>query len=194
MKRYSHILPQDIGFDIDCVVADTMEAFIRLAKDRYDLDVKPEAITSFNVEHCLPIDPSIVNDIFECLLVAPDQYDLKPMPDAVRVLTSLSDHAPLTFITARPLEEPIAEWLQNILPEKVYRNSRLVAMGRHDGKAAYVRKLGLQYFVDDRVTTCFELAESGLSPVVFSQHWNRGRHNLASIESWGDIEQVVYPS
>ncbi len=191
MKRYSHIHPQYIGFDIDCVVADTMEAFIRLAKDLHDLDVKPADITSFQVEKCLPIDPSIVSGIFDCLLSAPQQYGLQPMPDAVRVLTSLAGHAPLTFITARPLEKPIADWLQNVLPKKVYATSRLVAMGRHDGKAEYVHKLGLQYFVDDRVTTCFELAKAGLSPVVFSQPWNRGRHNLASIESWIDIEQRV---
>ena len=194
MKRYSDIHPQHIGFDIDCVVADTMEAFIRLAREHYDLHIKPEEITSFDVEKCLPIDSSIVTDIFDCLLAAPVQYALQPMPDAVRVLSCLSDHAPLTFITARPLEEPIAQWLQSILPRKVYENSRLVAMGRHDGKADYVGKLGLKYFVDDRVTTCFELADAGFFPVVFSQHWNRGRHNLASIESWIDIEHVVCPS
>lgn len=194
MKRYSHIHPQYIGFDIDCVVADTMEAFIRLAKDLHDLDIKPDDITSFDVEKCLPIASSIVTDIFDCLLATPVQYALQPMADAVRVLTRLSNHAPLTFITARPLEEPIAEWLQSVLPKKAYEKSRLVAMGRHDGKAEYVRKLGLQYFVDDRVTTCFELADAGFSPVVFNQHWNRGRHNLASIESWIDIEHGVCPS
>ena len=194
MKRYVQIHPLDIGFDIDCVVADTMEAFVRLAKEHYDFDINPEEITSFNVEHCLPIDQAIVTDIFNCLLEDPKKHGLKPMPGAVQVLSCLSEYAPLTFITARPLEAPIAAWLQSILPKTVYDNSRLVAMGNHDGKAEYVRKLGLQYFVDDRVQTCFELARAGLFPVVFSQYWNRGRHNFASIESWIDIEQVVCAS
>ncbi|MBI5557560.1 MAG: hypothetical protein HY885_07975 [Deltaproteobacteria bacterium] len=191
MERYPEIHPRLIGFDIDCVVADTMEAFLRLALADYGIKILPEDITSFQVEECLPVDPAVINTIFARLLAAPIENGLQPMPHAVSVLTELSWHAPLTFITARPMQEPINRWLQHVLPDSVYRNSRLVAMGNHDGKARYVKKLGLQYFVDDRVTTCTELACAGYFPIVFEQPWNRGRHCFASIDSWPGILKSI---
>lgn len=191
MERYREIHPGCIGFDIDCVVADTMEAFIRLAMDDYGIKVLPEDITSFQVEECLAVSPRIIDEIFARLLSAPVENGLKPMPHAVAVLTEMSACAPLTFITARPDREPVARWLESIFVNDVSRNSRLVATGKHDGKAQYVRELGLHYFVDDRVETCVELAQSGISPIVFTHPWNRGRHTFATIDSWLDMKQRI---
>lgn len=191
MEIYKEIHPGFIGFDIDCVVADTMEAFIRLAMDDYGIKVQPEDITSFQVAECLDVSPRIIDEIFARLLSAPVENGLKPMPHAVDVLTEMSAWAPLTFITARPDREPVVRWLESILTNDVYRNSRLVAMGKHDGKAQYVRELGLRYFVDDRVETCVELAQAGISPIVFAHPWNRGRHPFATIDSWLDIKQRI---
>ncbi len=191
MQRDRGIHPGLIGFDIDCVVADTMEAFIRLAMDDFGLKVLPEEITSFQVEDCLAVAPSIIDEIFARLLSAPVENGLKPMPHAVSVLTEMSACAPLTFITARPEREPVDRWLESNFPKEVYRNSRLVATGKHDGKAQFVRELGLQYFVDDRVETCIELAQAGIFPIVFAHPWNRGRHSFASIDSWLDMKQRI---
>ncbi len=191
MQRYPYIDPHLIGFDIDCVVADTMEAFIRLAAEEYNIKIRPEEITSFQVEKCLAINPEIIEEIFLRLLTHPRENDLKPMPQAVEVLTRLAAQAPVSFITARPVEAPIAAWLESTLPADVYQSARLVATGSHDGKADFIKNLGLEYFVDDRLNTCRELAGAGLSPVVFSQPWNRGRHSLASADNWEAIEKGI---
>jgi hypothetical protein len=192
MVRYKEIHPGSIVFDFDCVVADTMEAFSRLAMADYGILVRSEDITSFAVEQCLDVSPRIVEEIFSRLLLAPLENNLKPMPHAVTVLTDIAACAPLTFITARPDREPVDRWLAHIFPADVYAKSRLVAMGNHDGKAAYVRELGLQYFVDDRLETCVELAEAGISPIVFAHPWNRGRHSFPSIDSWLGIKQWIH--
>ncbi|OKY75735.1 MAG: hypothetical protein BM485_08485 [Desulfobulbaceae bacterium DB1] len=191
MRRYSAIRPDLIGFDIDCVVADTMEAFIRLSQADYGIAVSPHEITSFQVQSCLAMDESIVNEIFSRLLTDPVANGLQPVEHAVSVLTQLSTHAPLTFITARPHAEPIDNWLRTVLPQAVYAKSRLVAMGDHDGKVSHVKQMGLHYFVDDRLETCLELAKSGLFPIVFDQPWNIGRHALASVASWIGIREMV---
>lgn len=183
--------PKLIAFDIDGVVADTVEAFLRLAKERHGINEFTAAhITEFEVEKCLPIDPTIIDAIFAILLESPILADLQPMPDAVAVLTALSNYAPLTFITARPLHQPIADWLQHILGPAIYKRTRLIAMGDHDNKSAYLKELGLQYFVDDRAATCVSLQEQGFSPVVFSQPWNQGQHQLPTVASWREIEAL----
>jgi uncharacterized HAD superfamily protein len=183
--------PNLIGFDIDGVVADTVEAFFRLAKQQYGIDeFTATHITKFDVAKCLPIAPEIIDAIFASLLENPIEADLQPMPDAVAVLTILAQLAPLTFITARPLHQPIAEWLKHILGPKTFSRTRLIAMGNHDNKSTYLKQLGLQYFVDDRAETCVSLKQQGFSPVVFNQPWNQGQHQLPSVSSWREIENL----
>ncbi len=180
-----------IGFDIDCVVADTMEAFIRLAADEHDIFIAPDEITAFQVEDCLAVDKSIIDAIFKRLLCDPISCSLQPMPGAVAVLSRLAARAPLTFVTARPTADPITRWLHTVLPADVSARMRLIAMGDHDSKTEYVRALGIHYFVDDRVETCLQMACSGLTPVVFDQPWNVGRHNLASVDSWDSLDKLL---
>jgi uncharacterized protein len=185
-----HIAPHTIGFDIDCVVADTMSAFINLAQKDYGQTIYPEEITSFQVEECLDVSPHIIHDIFTRLLENPLESGLEPMDHAVSVLTELSLQAPLTFITARPTKEPIANWLQNVLGKSVFDRVILIATGEHDGKLAHIENAGLHSFIDDRVPTCLQLSQNGYQSIVFSQPWNKGRHSLPSVESWLCIKDL----
>ena len=185
------IHPKHIGFDIDGVVADTSSAFIRIAHQEYGLtQITHEAITEFEVARCFDVDPAIVDAIFERLLMDPLGSGLSPMPHAVEVLTEFSRHAPLSFITARPQHEPIARWLAQILGPALFDNARLVAMGDHDGKSNYIKEMDLRYFVDDRSHTCHLLAREGITPIVYDQPWNRGRHDFIAVDDWPAIRQL----
>ncbi|MDH5298080.1 MAG: hypothetical protein OEV91_03595 [Desulfobulbaceae bacterium] len=179
------IHPGQIGFDIDGVVADTAGAFIRLAHDEYGISgIKHSDITAFQVEDCLDLDKQTVETIFGRLLTDPMDNGLAPMPHAVQVLNELAAAAPLTFITARPQRQPIEEWLRAMLGPTASRGMRLVAMGEHDGKGEHIKNLGLSHFVDDRAETCIRLAAEGISPYVFTQPWNLGRHQLPTVDDW----------
>ncbi|MBU0482048.1 MAG: hypothetical protein KKG47_13200 [Proteobacteria bacterium] len=180
-----------IGFDIDCVVADTMEAFIRIAREEHSIMVSPDDITEFMVEECLDIDRMIIDDIFARLLNNPQEEGLKPMAGCIPVLERLAAKAPLTFITARPDILPIAAWLKDHLAQETCRTIRLISSGGHDTKTAHIKAMGLKYFIDDRHQTCITLAaEQTITPIVFSQPWNRGKHNLASVDDWQTIDRI----
>jgi uncharacterized HAD superfamily protein len=186
----SKIHPKEIGFDIDGVVADTMEAFIRIAWEEHDTRVLPEEITEFQVENCLDMDDVLVEAIFERLLLDPLGNGLRLMGHAREVLTEFAEAAPLTFITARPQREPIACWLEKELGSSVFAKVRLVATGEHDGKMKHIKDMGLNYFVDDRLKTCMAMPEHGINPIVYSQPWNRGRHGLPEVDSWPAIRAL----
>lgn len=184
------ISPGQIGFDIDCVVADTMEAFIRLAENDYNLAILPEQITEFSVENCLTIDPDIIDSIFLRLLDDPIKHALQPMDNAVSVLKRFARHAPLTFVTARPNRKPIFEWLEAILTPQIMAEARLVAMGDHNGKVDHIKELGISYFIDDRFETCEDIVSHGISAIVYSQPWNDKRHSLPTVKSWVEIDSL----
>jgi len=186
------IHPGLIGFDIDGVVADTMEAFIRLARDDYGINsISPEDITDFEVEDCLDMESSVVNEIFIRLMEEPVASGLRPMNHAVTVLLEFSKFGPLTFVTARPQKAPIEKWLKkNLYPasDKI----RLTAVGEHDNKADAIEDMGLEYFVDDRAETCIYLQDKGIVPFVYSQPWNRGRHDLQTVGNWLEIRALSF--
>lgn len=183
--------PRQIGFDIDGVVADTMEAFIRLAWEDHGINsIKPADITCYWVEECLDMDADIVEAIFDRLLHEPVTAGLRPMSGAVEVLQEIAGAAPLTFITARPQELPIAAWLKAVLGEDIFSRTRLVAMGEHDGKASYIKQQGLKYFVDDRLQTCMLLEKQDITPIVYKQPWNNADHHFHVVHDWNDIRQL----
>ncbi len=190
VQIHQPIHPGQIGFDIDCVVADTMEAFIRLADQEHNISIIPDEITDFTVENCLAMDPEIIDSIFLRLLDDPIKHKLLPMDNAVAVLEKFAHHAPLTFVTARPHRAPIFEWLEVILSPQIMSEARLVAMGDHNGKIDHIKELGISYFIDDRFETCEEIAAHGITAIVYNQPWNENRHNLPTVKGWAEIEAL----
>jgi len=187
------INPALIGFDIDGVVADTGGAFIRIANEEYGINsISLDDITSFEVIDCLDVDQGIIDEIFIRLLDDPLTAGLQPMEDAIPVLHRFADEAPLTFITARPHEKPIARWLKHYLQPATFEKIRLVAMGVHDNKTAYIKDLGLKYFVDDRLQTCKMLANEGITPLVYNQPWNKNGHDLPTVNDWQAIHSLCF--
>ncbi len=188
------VKPGSIGFDIDGVVADTTEAFIRILNKKYGISGLSAAdIVEFDVCRCLDIDPEIVEGTFAVLLADPLAAGMRPLPGAVSVLQHLGRQAPLTFITARPQHRPIADWLSHVLGRQTFQSCNLIAMGDHDGKARHIRQAGLDYFVDDRYETCLELeTQEDITPLVFTQPWNKGRHQLRSVSSWLEIAELCH--
>ncbi len=188
MKIKSH----EIGFDLDGVIADIAEAFIRLACHEYNhCSFRLEDITSFQVEECLNIPPSLVEQIFCAILKDSLGSGLQPMSGAVETITSMAEKATVTIITARSLQQPVTDWLDHFFPARACKKINLVAMGDHDDKGRYIQEHQLQYFVDDRVETCLQLTESGITPIVYNQPWNQGRHGLQTVSSWREIEEKL---
>lgn len=182
-----------LGFDFDGVVADTAEAFLRLACEKYGhCEVRLEDITHFDVEECLSIQPQVIQTIFHEILMDSVGTGLQPMPGAVEVLGELTEKSTVTLITARARSEPVEDWLRVFLPVSATRRVKIVAMGLHEDKERYVRAEGLQYFIDDRAETCLQLSRAGISPFVFYQPWNHGRHSLPSVRSWEEIRGLCF--
>jgi hypothetical protein len=187
------INPALIGFDIDGVVADTGSAFIRIVNEEYGINsITLDDITSFEIVDCLDVDQGIIDEVFSLLLDEPLTAGLLPMKDAISVLHRFAEEAHLTFITARPHGEPIAQWLKHFLQPAAFKKIRLVAMGAHDNKTSYIKNMGLKYFVDDRLQTCEMLAREGINPLVYNQPWNKNGHGLPTVNDWLAIHALCF--
>ncbi len=185
------IHPAQIGFDFDGVIADTAEAFIRIACEQYDYcGIKLEHITRFEVEECTELHYEIVEEIFTSILHDSVGTQLMPMKGAIQVLEELSTHAPITIITARPLADPVHRWMEEHMPSPLINKIRLVAMGDHDDKVRHVHRLDLSHFIDDRAETCKQLEQAGVRSILFSQPWNRAHNTLPAVQNWEEIRAL----
>ena len=188
-------IPLDsLAFDIDGVVADIMTTFLELARSRYDCGhhLRYEDLTTFRLEDCLDLEPDIIRSLIRELIDRPHELTVAPMPHAVPVLTRLARQSPLLFVTARDRATPIKTWLHRTLAEVPPVAIRVVATGDHDNKLHCLLDHGVQYFVEDRLETCQQLAEHGITPILFAQPWNRRPHPFLEVADWPTLAGLLF--
>jgi uncharacterized HAD superfamily protein len=186
----------DIAFDIDGVVADTMEIFVRLAHERYGLTaMRKEQLSCYDLRQCLRLEKDMLDDLICLTLDDEHTMQIPPMPDAPEVLTELARSAPLRFVTARVWPESITEWLYKTLPEVPRERIMVIASGAPEIKLGILKDLHVNYFVEDRVETCRQLKRAGIQPLLFIQPWNFNEpaDGFIRIENWTRLKEWVLP-
>ena len=183
---------QELGFDFDAVIADTPEAFIRLAcKEHGYCDFSIQDIIRFEIENCVNVPQEVVEDIFKNILTDSLATGIQPMEGAIQTIERFTRKSQVVIITARSLPQPVYDWLEHYLPKQAVANIKVVTTGDHDDKVQYIRQYGLKYFVDDRAETCNKLALENITPIVYAQPWNQGKHQLQTVANWQEIRKLV---
>lgn len=182
----------EIGFDFDGVIADTATTFLSIAAKEYGYNSLTKSdITNFELENCINIPSTIIQQIFTDILTDSLGTGLNPMDGAIDVLHRFALHSPVTIITARPIDQPVHDWLETYFSPAALNNFRVVATGDHNDKIRHIHANEIKYFIDDRVATCLSLAEENIQPIVYNQPWNEGRHELSSVSDWEEIANLV---
>jgi uncharacterized HAD superfamily protein len=200
-EKSAHLLPQirniprdQLAFDIDGVVADIMTTFLALARERYDQGhhLRYEHITTFALADCLDLPAAIIDTLIRELIDRPHELPVEPFPHAVPVLTRLAREAPLLFVTARDRRRPIEYWLQRHLAPVPAEAIRVLATGDPDTKIHCLKDHGIHYFVEDRLETCLQLADHGITPILFAQPWNRHPHPFPEVADWTELAGLLF--
>ena len=188
-------IPLDrLAFDIDGVVADIMTTFLDLARQRYDKGhhLRYEHITTFFLEECLDLEPWIIDELIRELIDRPHELPVAPFPHAVPVLTRLAQDVPQLFVTARDRAKPITAWLHRTLETVPPEVIRVLATGDPDIKLHYLKDHGIKFFVEDRLETCWPLAQHGITPILFAQPWNRQPHPFLEVNGWPELASLLF--
>lgn len=186
-----NILPQEIAFDFDGVVADTFRLFVEIARSDYNVDVEYEDITSYEFLKVVAMDPADAQEIIETITHHPHELDLKPNRGATDVLAKIARTTPLLLVTARPVGEPIEKWFKKNMPQIRSGCIHVLATGETTAKLPILKEQEISYFVEDRLDTCHLLAEQGITPIVFEQPWNRKPHPFTVVKNWDDISALI---
>jgi 5'(3')-deoxyribonucleotidase len=186
--------PAGVAFDLDGVIADTLAQFLALARELFSIDhLRYQDISTYNLEDCLNIPLWQIEAIIQHILDGRGPVPLQPLPGAPEVLERLGRRTGgILFVTARPQKEPIEAWIRQHIPLPPEALD-VVATGSFDAKLEVLQAKGVRVFVEDRLETCFSLAEGGIEPVLYRQPWNRRPHPFREVTSWTDIERLLLP-
>ena len=187
-----NIDPKSIAFDIDSVVADTMALFLDIAREDYHIvGIRYDDITGYNLSECLDIDAPVMEDIINRIHDGGYTAILKPIAGAPEVLAKVGrSHRPVLLVTARPYPGPIHDWVHETLPLDP-SDVEIIATGTFDGKISVLVDRGIDYFVEDRLETCYSLQSAGVTPILFKQPWNRTHHPFIEVENWCELESLI---
>ena len=182
------INPKHLAFDIDGVLAHTMQLFLDILKTVYGINhIVYEDITQYQLDACLDVDPDIISATTDRIITGNYPCRLAPIDGAVPVLKRLHAYGPIRLVTARPYPGPIKAWIDELLPPETFKVN-ITATGSFDAKAEVLGAQNVSCFVEDRLDTCFLLEAHGITPVLFAQPWNRNAHPFLEIGSWRELD------
>lgn len=182
----------EIGFDFDGVIADTAATFVKIAAAKYGYNsFSKEDITNFELEDCIDVPGDIVERIFTEILQDSLGTGLQPINGAVETLSLFAHYSKVTIITARPIAQPVHDWIETYFDKPLLDKIQVIATGDHDDKIRHIHANKIKYFIDDRLATCNSLIKENIIPIVFQQPWNEGQHNLTMVSDWNDISSMV---
>ena len=189
---FKGLTPETTAFDVDGVVADTMRLFIDIARDSFEIrDLRYEDITSYNLEACLDLAPTIIEAVIQQIIDGTHAPRLHPIDGSRQCLARFGKNGQsVRFVTARPEAGVIRSWLQNILPLGADQ-IEVVATGSFEAKADVLQAAGIDIFVEDRLETCFHLSRTGITPILFVQPWNRCPHPFREVSTWEEIGALL---
>ena len=112
--------------------------------------------------------------------------------DIMTTFLALARETPLLFVTARDRRRPIEHWLHRHLAPVPPESIRVLATGDPDTKIHCLKDHGIQYFVEDRLETCLQLASHGITPILFAQPWNRQPHPFPEVADWPELARLLF--
>ncbi len=183
--------PRRLAFDIDGVIANTMQLFIDIAQEVYDINtIRYDGMTRYDLNDCLDIGPQLVSDIVQRITYGDYACRLDPIPGAVEALNRLRAITPVLLVTARPKLGPIRDWIaQEFGPGPT--EIEIIATGSFEAKPGVLTEKGIAWFVDDRLDTCYLLQQHNITPLVYVQPWNRQPHPFLEVDGWRQLELLI---
>ena len=189
-----------IGIDMDDVVADSMDAIIRMNNEKYGTSLKKENIWSYHFRDVIGITREEELKRLEAVFAEDQRVTLRPMEGAIEAITALK-HAghELYVVTARPLTDALQteRWLDHRFP-KAFAGVHYANLNEVDGvivrkKSAVCKELGIELMIDDNMKNALDCASAGIRVFLFDQPWNKGElyAGVARVHSWEEIVKKI---
>lgn len=186
-----------IGFDFDAVLVQSDLILCDILSQTLNRLVLPEEICLYDIQKGFPeLSDKDTAHVINSLVNMENTFKIPPYPGALDFLRWYGKSNFIYIITNRTDKEPMRAYLESNLDKNTFEKV-IVLFAKEKGPIA--RKIGLEYFVEDRFQNVVNLANYGVVPIIFKQNWNINRISQKSnlfdlcifVDSWEDIYNFV---
>ena len=182
-----------IGIDLDEVLADFMNPFIRFHNEKYKTSLKRDDFTSYFLwnnlggteeETKLKLDEFDATDYFK---------DIQPIPDSIETTKILNLYHRLIILTSRPLNTNnetrywVNRFFSNIFSDLYFTNKKRK-------KSEICLDLNISLLIEDSLEYALESALKDIKVLLFDCPWNQSNElqkNITRVYSWSEIANII---
>lgn len=174
----------NIGIDIDGVIADFVEEFIKVIKERYDFDLKEKEIIYHDLYQVLGITKSESLELINETL----NRDLNIIKDADIYIDLLSMKNDIYILTARNINlTSIEKWLKK---HNIKYND--IVVFEEGGKNFCDKKLDV--IIDDNLKEAIGFIGKCEKIIIFDHPWNQTldiHNSFYRVSNWYEIYEIL---
>ncbi len=183
------------GYDIDGVLMPTMQLALDIANEMFNRDYRIGDCTDPFMEKSFRMTREEGRRVFRYASEEGLLLKLKPIVGSRRVINKYSKKFDQYFVTARGsrMRKETLQWFT--LNEFQYKPKNVIfGQSTPMAKAGKVKKLGLDFFVEDTLANANAIAEEArINVYLIDYPWNREQQHdfVKRVYSWREIEQDV---
>jgi len=176
----------NLGFDIDGVISDFVENFVKVVKKHYDVNLKEGDIYCHDLNLVLGIGKQERNRLIRETL----SENLKLLPDVKETLQKLSSEGhQIVILTARfsNLIKVTKSWLK----KKGIPYSQLIQLNEGE---KHLAKVDLDLVVEDNLEDAIGWSQKVKNVLVYDHPWNQSlniKGLVKRVYSWNDIYREI---
>jgi len=187
-----------IGIDIDEVVAEFLESFLKFYNTKYNKEHRKEDFETYQFEDTIG---GTHEDAVNLVKEFGNHYFFENLPlvdGAVEHVKELSKEYEIIFITARhPMfkektESFLKKYFEEIFSEVLYTGEAFAKYGIT--KADLCKERGIKIMIDDNKLFANELAEKGVKVFLLDKPWNKNydkHENIIKVKDWKEVIKKI---
>lgn len=191
-------LVENIGIDIDEVLANFVECFLLYYNARFNSDYNFCDIVDYNLWNVLGGTRenmiSLVYDFHETQFFR----DIQPIEGSMEGVRLLNAEHRLYAVTSRQtkIKQPTIEWLEKYFSgcfSGVEFTNNYTIDGIALRKADACKKLSIGALVEDMIEHADDCAKEGINVLLFDKPWNKdyaGVKNITRVHDWKEIIKI----
>jgi uncharacterized HAD superfamily protein len=181
---------KDLGVDLDGVLGDLAGSLIKIARQKYDINIAHEDITCYQLEACTGLTREQIDEIYES---TPIFQDMEPIPNAREVIGRLKSRGwQIHIITDRFRGNDGQTTAQRWLEKNGFIWDRL-SLVRAQDKSEFAKMHHISFFIEDNYDTVKDLALVCTKVILFDKSYNQGPEitNVVRVTNWQQIDSEI---
>lgn len=182
-----------IGIDLDDVVFDSMNEFLKILKETHRIIFDFKEINSYSLHEIF----NLTKEDIEKIMKKVDWINLTTLETSKESILSLSKNHKIYFITSRTFEEGTEESLTKHFSEfdfKLFFSSNPHAGTSGKSKGEICEEFGIDLMIEDNYEHCLSCAEKGIKTFLLEKPWNKNskyHKNIIRVKNWDEILEEI---